>query len=333
MKKGFLIAAIILTALGAAIFTGALFATGFDFSRLSGGKEMEEKIYTVSENFQDVEIRTDVTDIEFKVSQDGSFKAVAKEPAKMHHTVEVVNGTLKIESVDERKWYDCIGFFWKAPTMTIYLPAKEGNRGSLRINNGTGDLEIPAGFEFYKVEIESSTGDVDFTGKAAELLKIRTSTGDITVERFLAGKLELGVSTGKVTVRSGRVESTSLSPEEEHTGRVTLTVSTGAAVIEDLNCGSFYSNGNTGDIRLKNVVTRTDMNIERSTGDIRFESCDALKGTITLKTSTGDVRGSLKTGKLFSARSSTGSVQVPESTGDCRCEVSTSTGSIRINIE
>ena len=295
MKKGFLIAAIILTALGAVIFTGALFATGFDFSRLSGGKEMEEKIYTVTEDFQDIEIRTDVTDIEFKVSQDGHFKAVAKEPAKMHHTVEVVNGTLKIESVDERKWYDFIGFFWKAPTMTIYLPAKEGNRGSLRINNGTGDVEIPAGFEFYKVEIESSTGEV--------------------------------------TVRSGRVESTSLSPEEEHTGRVTLTVSTGAAVIEDLNCGSFYSDGNTGDIRLKNVVTRTDMNIERSTGDIRFESCDALKGTITLKTSTGDVRGSLKTGKVFSARSSTGSVHVPESTGDCRCEVSTSTGSIHITVE
>ena len=35
MKKAWIIAAIILTAAGAAIFTGALFASGFDFGSLS----------------------------------------------------------------------------------------------------------------------------------------------------------------------------------------------------------------------------------------------------------------------------------------------------------
>ena len=336
MKKGFLITAIILTAAGALIFVGAMFATRFDFSKFPKGKEMnmEEKTYTVSEDFQDIEIRTSVTDITFKVSEDGLFKAVAQEPAKITHTVEVVNGTLRIESVDERKWYENIGFFWKAPTMTIYLPAAEGRYGSVRIDNGTGDVEIPSDFGFRKVEIETSTGGVEFTGRVKELLKIKASTGDIRVEDFQAGELELGVSTGKVTVRSGRVESATIStPETEHPGRVSVTVSTGAAVLEDLNCGAFCSTGNTGSIRLKNVVARTDMSIERSTGDISFESCDALEGSITLKTSTGEIRGSLKTGKTFKARSNTGMVRVPESAGSGLCEATTSTGDIRITLE
>ncbi|MBR5338888.1 MAG: hypothetical protein IK150_02285, partial [Lachnospiraceae bacterium] len=83
---------------------------------------------------------------------------------------------------------------------------------------------------------------------------------------------------------------------------------------------------------MKNVLTRGDMTLERSTGSIHFESCDAEAGKIQIKTSTGSVRGSFKTGKRFIAQSSTGSVHVPDTDG-IHCEIRTSTGSIDITVE
>lgn len=71
--------------------------------------------------------------------------------------------------------------------------------------------------------------------------------------------------------------------------------------------------------------------IERDTGDVRFESCDA--GQITVKTSTGDVTGTLRTEKVFLTKRSTGAVDVPESGTGSKCEITTSTGDISIQIQ
>jgi hypothetical protein len=44
------------------------------------------------------------------------------------------------------------------------------------------------------------------------------------------------------------------------------------------------------------------------------------------------VKGSLKSGKTFVTKSSTGSVSVPSTTGG-KCDVATSTGNIKITVE
>ena len=71
--------------------------------------------------------------------------------------------------------------------------------------------------------------------------------------------------------------------------------------------------------------------IGRSTGDVRFEECDAAE--IFVRTDTGDIKGSLLTDKMFFAEADTGSVRVPKTTSGGRCEITTSTGDIRITIE
>ena len=73
------------------------------------------------------------------------------------------------------------------------------------------------------------------------------------------------------------------------------------------------------------------MEIDRSTGDVELDGCDA--GEISIKTSTGDVTASLLTQKVFLAESATGSVDVPRTTRGGTCEVTSGTGDIEITIK
>jgi tRNA pseudouridine55 synthase len=52
-----------------------------------------------------------------------------------------------------------------------------------------------------------------------------------------------------------------------------------------------------------------------------------------VKTDTGDVTGSLLTGKTFIPHSDTGKVVLPDSTLGGRCEITTDTGDIRITVD
>ena len=331
MKKAWIIAAIILTAAGAAIFTGALFASGFDFSRIQGREEMTEKNWTVSEDFQDIDVRVRISDVEFKASEDSSSRVVVLESEKVHHDVTVSNNTLKIESVEESwKWFDLRSFFHTTPSVTVYLPKENYNK--LSVTSTTGDVVIPGGFCFDAMKVEASTGDVSLSGTVRTKLSVKTSTGDITVKDFAASNMELSASTGKITVQSGTAGYDTNPILSVIQGQVIIHVNTGRLRMEDFSCGTLETRGNTGSIQLKNVVTRGNIVLERSTGSIHFESCDAEAGQIQIKTSTGSVRGSFKTGKTFIAQSSTGSVHVPDTSG-LRCEIRTSTGSIDITID
>ena len=199
MKKAWIIAAISLTAAGAAIFTGALCASGFDFSRLQGREEMTEKNWTVSEDFQDIDVRVRISDVEFKASEDSSSRVVVLESEKVHHDVTVSNNTLKIESVEESwKWFDLRSFFHTTPSVTVYLPKENYNK--LSVTSTTGDVVIPGGFCFDAMKVEASTGDVSLSGTVRTKLSVKTSTGDITVKDFAASNMELSASTGKITV-------------------------------------------------------------------------------------------------------------------------------------
>jgi DUF4097 and DUF4098 domain-containing protein YvlB len=61
---------------------------------------------------------------------------------------------------------------------------------------------------------------------------------------------------------------------------------------------------------------------------VNFNACDATE--IFVKTSTGNVAGSLLSSKVFIANTSTGSIDVPKTTSGGRCEIITSTGNIKI---
>lgn len=82
---------------------------------------------------------------------------------------------------------------------------------------------------------------------------------------------------------------------------------------------------------MKNVIATEKFSIERSTGDVTFDGADAAE--IFVKTDTGDVKGSLLTDKVFITETDTGRVDVPKTTIGGRCEITTDTGDISIEIK
>ena len=315
--KIWLIIAASLILLGGLAFAGGMTMLKWDFTKLTTSK-YETNHYTVSQEFKEFSIHTNTADIEFMPSEDESYRVVCYEQKNLKHAVEVKDGTLSIEVLDTRKWYEYISINVGSPKITVYLP--QGEYGALSIRSDTGDVKISKDFSFRSMDIAEDTGDVTNHASVLELLKIKTTTGNICVENSFAGTMALSVSTGNVTVSNVSCK-----------GDVSVEVSTGKAYLTNLACQNLTSNGDTGDLLLKNVIAEGRFSIERSTGDVTLEGSDAAELFIT--TDTGDVEGSVLSEKVFLVNTDTGKKEVPNTITGGRCEITTDTGDIKIKIQ
>lgn len=280
-------------------------------------RNYETNIHKVNEEFNNISIKTDTADIAFVLSDDGMCRVVCYEDAKESHSVEVQNGTLTVNVDNDKKWYDYIQVNIDTPKITVYLP--ESEYSSLVIEESTGDIEISSDFEFTSIDISLSTGDVKCYASAAEAIKIVASTGDIYAESISASSLDITVSTGKVTVSDVTCDAD-----------ITIGVSTGKTELSNIVCKSVISTGSTGDILLQDVIAIEKFLIERSTGDVTFNSCDAAE--MYVKTDAGDVKGTLLSDKVFITETDTGNIRVPNSITGGKCEITTDTGDIKIEV-
>ena len=81
---------------------------------------------------------------------------------------------------------------------------------------------------------------------------------------------------------------------------------------------------------LKNAVAKESFFIKRTTGDVTLEKCDADE--IDIKTDTGDVTGTLLSEKTFVVSTDTGNINVPDGTAEGKCEITTTTGDVKIKV-
>ncbi len=333
--KKLLIVSLLLVALGLIIFAVVMGKSDWDFTKLGTFKH-ESNSYEITEEFNNISIKTNTADIILLPSDDGKYRVDCLERSDMKHSVSVTDGTLEISATDARKWYHHIGFSFVSPRITIYLP--EAEYGSLVIDASTGNIEISEGISLASIDVRTSTGDVKCYASAPDFVRIKTSTGDIRITDLSTGELELSVSTGDVSVSGVTCD-----------GEVKANASTGKISLSSITCKSFTSSADTGDISLTGVVTTEKLLIERETGDVELERCNAAKLFITtdtgeveldrcdadeifIETDTGDVEGSLLSDKVFIVRTDTGEVDVPKTVTGGRCEITTDTGDIEIKI-
>lgn len=314
--RNWLIAATCFVVLGIIIFSVVMSANGWDFSLLATEK-MVTNTHELNEDFENISIDTETVDIVFKPSDTKQTMVVCFEEENSNHSVMVEDNTLKIGLNDERKWYEHIGIFSNTPKITLYLPKTE--YGSLTVKESTGDIEIPKDFKFSGVDIKVSTGDVNLQSSATDLIKIKASTGDIKAENISAKMLDLSVSTGDIIAQNIFCK-----------GNIKIGVSTGKAKLQNISCLNLISSGSTGDFSLQNVIAKGSFSIKRSTGNIKLDGCDAKE--LLIKTDTGDVKGTLLSDKVFIVESDTGSMNVPKTVTGGKCEITTDTGDIKIEI-
>lgn len=289
---------------------------GWDFAKLSTVR-FETNTHDVTEPFGNISLVTDTADIVFALSNDGKCSVKCYEEENAKHSVTVENGTLNVKINEQKSLYDYIGFYFGSPKITVYLPKAEYS--ALSVKGGTGNIEIPKSFTFESADISLSTGDVDFSAAARKEVKIKTGTGNICTEDTSADSLTLSVTTGKITVS-----------DVTCAGDITVGVSTGKTELTDVSCKNIISDGTTGSISMDRVIAENKFSIERSTGDVKFKSCDAAE--LYVKTSTGNVTGSLLTDKVFITETDTGRIDIPKTSVGGRCEINTGTGDIEIKI-
>ena len=314
--KIWLVTAVSLILAGCMILVGAMMRLDWDFMKLSTEK-FETEEYEINEAFSSISVDCDTAGVEFVPSEDGKSRVICYEREKAKHTVQVRDGVLFVELTDTRKWYEYIGIHWGTPKITLYVPA--GAYGALEIENDTGAVKLPAAFSFESIRISEDTGAVRCEASATKEIDIENDTGAIHLSNVTAGSLKLEVSTGAIDLSKVTCE-----------GDAQIEVSTGRTTLTDLKCNRFFSEGSTGDIRFNNVIVKERLTVERSTGDVRLNASDA--GELSITTDTGSVTGTLLSEKIFLTETDTGRVRVPQSTAGGRCEITTDTGDIKIEI-
>lgn len=315
--KTWLIIASILVITGIIIFSVAMSLNKWNLGNLNTNKYVTNT-YEINDDFSDITLETDTADIIVIPSDDNNCKVVCYEPETARHSVYVKDDLLTIKVNDQRKWYNYIGIAWTAPKITIYLPKTEYN--SLFLKTDTGKVEIPQDFKFENADIEVTTGNVIFHASASDDIKIQSSTGSISVENITANTMELTSTTGNITINS-----------VECGNDIKLKVSTGKTKVKNVSCNNFSSDGSTGHLSLEDLIATGKIYIKRSTGSASLEKCDASE--IYVKTSTGNISGSLLSEKIFITETSTGNISVPKTTTGGKCELITTTGSIKITLD
>lgn len=306
---------------------------------LAGCKEnYDVNEHTLDEDFDNITLLLDTSDVEFLPAKDGKLRVVCYDKKNLNHRISVSRGELKIEIDDARRWYQKI-FNTCSPSITLYLPKTDFS--ALNVESDTGNLKVSSGFIFNSINIALSTGDVEISGVECDgNFNIRVSTGDVALEDISCGRFESFGSTGDITVHNLTAkEGASI---ERSTGSIDLynlnlagnldtRVSTGKSKLSSVTCDNFTSVGDTGNLEMSNVVAKGRLSVERDTGKVDFDGCDAAE--VYIETSTGDVEGSFLTDKIVFARTSTGKIDVPKLTSGGRCEIETSTGDIEISIK
>ncbi len=192
---------------------------------------------------------------------------------------------------------------------------------SILVENGALIIEVSHARKWYEhigIFYENPKMTIYLPKTEYEALTIETETGDVSVPKdfnFKTIDIDGDTSDIKCLASASNLE---------------IETSTGDVNLDTVTADRISLSTDTGDIKLKSVVADNSIEIETDTGDVKFEGSDAKN--ISVETDTGDVTGTLLTPKVFFTESDTGRISVPKATTGGKCEITTETGDIKIDI-
>lgn len=314
-KKIIIFAAVILVAVGILTAVCAMVMMNFDFGKMNTMSYVT-KTYIVHEDFEDIFIDDTEADVKILPSDDGQCKVVCTEDENdtICHEVSVSKGKLKIELNDNRSWRGYIGVFLESMEVLIYLPDRAYE--SIEVKTSGGSMDIPDGFSFKNVKIESSSGDISMCADVGNSLIAESSSGKIDVNKTSPETANIRTSSGDVTVENVKGSSA-----------LTMKTVSGHIEVSDTVIDELTAHTSSGEMDFVNVIANEEINAESTSGDVCFDGCDSA--SIFVTTSSGFVKGTLLSEKVFTTHTSSGDIDVPHSQSGGKCEISTSSGDIQ----
>lgn len=274
-------------------------------------KSVEHKI---TENFEDLSINVNTTDVSIAQSEDDTVKVVCRERKNDKHTVTVSDGTLEIEALD-KKWYQQIDLFsFGSPAVTVYLPKTE--YGKLLIESDTGDVDIPKGYSFADANISVDTGKINVEGITCGALSVKNDTGNVSLKDVVCDSLVAEADTGDIDLCGIRC-----------VGALDIEVDTGDVSISDASFDSIGVRSSTGKVDLSKTEADGAINIETTTGNVEINGCTAADASV--RVDTGDVTAVGARLASLTVRSDTGDVDLDDVIAAGKFDIETSTGRVK----
>lgn len=151
-------------------------------------------------------------------------------------------------------------------------------------------------------------------------LSARSTAGSIQVE-------------DRFTFESARLESTSgrVRMFSEVKKELKAETTSGRIVLSHIRSGEITARSTAGKIELTDVIAEKNLYAKSISGGVALDGCDG--GAIRIETTSGSVKGTLLSDKIFITDSTSGSVKVPRSFVGGECEITTTSGSIAIEIK
>ena len=271
--KIWLFAAVLSILAGAIIFTAVMSYNKWDFTKLDTEK-YQTKAYEIKEDFNNITIDTDTTDIVFAHSDNNVCRVLCYESEKTKNTAYVKNGTLTVISEDSGKWYEHIGICFNTQKITVFLPKTK--YGELYVKNSTGDIEIPESFNFSNIDILTSTGKIGLQNISAEKLNLSVSTGEIKLSDINCNNIISKGSTGNIHLKNV------IAKDKIHIER-----NTGDVRLENSDAEEIFVKTSTGNVT-GNLLSKKVFSVKSSTGKIIVPKTNK-GGKCEIVTSTGDI--------------------------------------------
>lgn len=310
-----------LIAAGALCLTGIiLFATAILLggNNLKGMDNMEKTEYTFEEQLSNVQVESIFGKVDILPSEDNTCKVVCEETEKAPYTVKAENGTLKVVQQDNYRWFDRILqlFNFKA-SVALYLPDNVYN--NISVENTSGSVEAASEISTENAAITTVSGSVRTSMDVKASLVCTATSGSVIVKAGACNNVSLASTSGRIELSGAQAQ-----------GDIRITDTSGRISIKDVSCNNLYVKITSGSTELANTLVKGKMDIDSTSGSIKLEKCDA--GDINIKNTSGRVSGTLLSGKQFVAESTSGRVDVPQSSGDSMCRIRTESGGIHIEV-
>ncbi|HPF83065.1 MAG TPA: DUF4097 family beta strand repeat-containing protein [Bacilli bacterium] len=225
---------------------------------------INEKVYeeTFDNNYNLINVKSVMGDVEFKNSTDDKVKVVIYSK-KDQYSVDEKDDELEIETTKGKCTFLC--FNVKSDKIVVYLPSSYDK--NININNDYGDIYID-NFKEATFDIKEDCGDIKM--KDASKANIVNKYGDITVGKV--NKITINEDCGDVSV--------------EETKNIKVVNKYGDIKINKLS-GYIKANNDCGDINIKSINLTKDSSINDNLGDIKIGDTNEIY--IDAKTSLGDV--------------------------------------------
>ena len=281
---------IVLCALGFAFGGGDFMRTmSRDYKSMSATFD-EVEIIEVIESSNKVKIEKSSTDevkVTYSVCEDYSYK------------LSNIDGKLKIEFDDYRKWYELFKFIsFDSPDLVIEVP--ETTLKELNVKTTSGSVE------------------------AKELNCLDTTL------KVTSGRIEAGGNLGDLNISSTsgsvQINSNTVAQNAE------IYATSGGIEAEGFTAASLDVSSSSGSIKFRGVTAVGDMKVKCTSGSLKLEGVDAAN--YDLQTTSGSIRANILAPKYYDVKATSGSTNTPDFDKNAEGVLTarTTSGSIRIEL-